>query len=172
MKCVLLLDDGHRAGGASFPKSHGIALPAKENPFLPSLIAFVGGQEWVRADGCTRVIEFSNKKTLQLHQPWCCADGFPSCRSTWLHSCPCSDMLGWLLSQVGVMRTSCLAQAAVTYILGGLNQWLPASAVCGEWSHQGKVAALKTKPGNSPAHLPVGTETEVIFALLKSIFEP
>ena len=80
------------------PRSHGIALPPKENPFLPSLTAFVGGQEQVCADKCTGIIDCSNKK---LHQSRCCADCFPSCRSMWLDSCPCSATLGWLVAQGG-----------------------------------------------------------------------
>lgn len=76
----------------------------------------------------------------------------------------------WL--QVGVMLAPCPPQGAGTQVLGGFNQWFPGPDVCGELSHQGKVAALKTVLGNFPARLPVGAETEVIFALLKSIFEP
>lgn len=90
-------------------------------------------------------------------------------------ACGCTPALAqpfwvglWL--QVGAMLAPCPPQGAGTHILGGFNQWFP--DVCGELSHQGKVAALKTVLGNFPAHLRVGAETEVIFALSKSIFKP
>lgn len=73
----------------------------KENPFFLSLTVFVGGQEQVCADGRTRVIDFSNTQLLQLHQPWCCVDCFPSCRCTWICSCPCSVTRGWLVDPSG-----------------------------------------------------------------------
>lgn len=160
---------GDRAGDANSPKAMG-SCSLQGKSFLPFLTVFVGGQEQVCADRHTGVIDFSNKQLLQLHESWCCADCFPSCRSMWLHSCPCSAILGWLVASSGSNACSCPPQGAGTHILGGFNQWFP--DVCGELSHQGKVAALKTVLGNFPAHLPVGAETEVIFALSKSIFEP
>lgn len=77
------------------PQKPWVCSSSKENPFLLSLTASVGGQKQVCVNGHTRVINFSNKQLLQLHQPWCCAGCFPSFRNTWMRSCPCSATLGW-----------------------------------------------------------------------------